>query len=232
MLELRNVSFQYKLKKGNVLVALDDLSLEFRQGVFYTVYGPSGSGKTTCLSLLGGLDAPTSGEVLIDGRPIKDVGYNDLRKSMVSYVFQDYQLFSHMSALENVLTAMKISDPGTEKKAAKNKAMDILLSLGLDERDVTRSVTKLSGGQKQRVAIARALAVDSGYILADEPTGNLDTENTENIIGILRDLVEKYNKCVIVVTHDKTVQDASDVSFVIRDGRLADKVVINAGKLN
>jgi putative ABC transport system ATP-binding protein len=110
--------------------------------------------------------------------------------------------------------------------------MDILLSLGLDERDVSRSVTILSGGQKQRVAIARALAVDSGYILADEPTGNLDTENTENIIGILRDLVEKYNKCVIVVTHDKTVQDSSDVSFVIRDGKLADKIVINAGKLN
>jgi putative ABC transport system ATP-binding protein len=237
MLELRNVKFQYKLrnakhkvKKRDFLIALDDLSLKFDLGVFYTVYGPSGSGKTTCLSLLGGLDVPTSGDVLIDEMPLKEIGFNDVRKTMVSYVFQDYQLFSHMTALENVLTAMKISNPKIERKYARCKATNILLSLGLDGRDISRSVTKLSGGQKQRVAIARALAVDSSYILADEPTGNLDSENTEIIITLLRDLVEKYNKCVIVVTHDKTVQNSSDVSYIIREGRLADTNIINTGK--
>ena len=227
MLELRNVRFQYKLKKGKQKVALDDVSLRFERGVFYSIFGPSGSGKTTCLSLLGGLDIPTSGDVLIDDKPIREIGYNNLRRTTVTYVFQDYQLFSHMSALENVLTAIKISNPKMDKSEAIDKSTEVLLSLGLDKQEISRSVTQLSGGQKQRVAIARAIAADADYILADEPTGNLDYENTEMITDLLRDLVENHNKCVIVVTHDRAVQNSSDISYVIKGGKLAETIEIS-----
>lgn len=216
MLELKNITYSYTKNKD----VLKNLSLQFRPGKFYTIFGSSGSGKTTCLSLLGGLDEPKSGKILLNSKEIKEIGYNNLRRKEICFVFQDFHLFTHMTAIENVMTAIKISDRQISKIEMKKRALDSLLSLGLDEKDLNRRVTKLSGGQQQRVAIARALATKSTYILADEPTGNLDLKNTENILNIFRELVEQHNKCVIAVTHSIKVRDASDICYEIEDGIL------------
>lgn len=216
MLELRNVSFQYNKNK----LVLEELNLQFEPGVFYTLFGPSGSGKTTCLSLLGGLDRPTGGQVLLDGKDIEEIGGARLRQQYVTYVFQDFKLFSHMSAIENLLAALAISQPKMDQKTAKSRAVDILEQLGLEKKDMQRPVTRLSGGQMQRVAIGRALLCDTTYILADEPTGNLDSKNTDIIIDLLRKMAREYHKCVIVVTHSLRVRDASDQCYVMEDGRI------------
>ena len=216
MLELKNITYSYTKNKD----VLKNLSLQFQPGKFYTIFGSSGSGKTTCLSLLGGLDEPKSGKILLNSKEIKEIGYNNLRRKEICFVFQDFHLFTHMTAIENVMTAIKISDRKISKVEMKKRALDSLLSLGLDEKDLNLRVTKLSGGQQQRVAIARALATKSTYILADEPTGNLDLKNTENILNIFRELVEQHNKCVIAVTHSIKVRDASDICYEIEDGIL------------
>jgi len=222
MLTMSNVSYCYqKRKEKPENMVLQDVSAAFETGRFYAVYGPSGSGKTTLLSLLGGLDKPTSGEISLDQRDISEIGYHVLRKSHVSYVFQDFHLFTYMSAVENVMLAMHVTGTCREAKVAREKAIQLLASLGMDRKDLFRTVTKLSGGQQQRVALARALSTNASYILADEPTGNLDGMNTENIISILRSLVDDMGKCVIVVTHSSQVKDAADVCYEINDGRLS-----------
>lgn len=231
MLELKNVTYQYSSGRKNKKFAINNLSLQFNMNTFYTIFGPSGSGKTTCLSLLGGLDRPNAGKVLLDGETIENISGNLYRKKYVSFVFQDFHLFMHMTAMENVLIALKISNPKMGKLDMIKKANDTLRILGLEEQEINRKVSKLSGGQMQRVAIARALAVDAPYILADEPTGNLDCANTDNIISILRDLVDKFGKCVIVVTHSLKVRDASDISYVIEDGKLSETIVLQNQKV-
>jgi len=224
MLTLSNVSYSYKKgKKSPANCVLENISGDFHPGTFYTIFGPSGSGKTTCLSLLGGLDVPTEGEVLLDGKNIKEIGYNYLRKVHISYIFQDFHLFTYMTAIENVMIAMNISGVSKNKKEAQIKSMELLLALGLDEKDLFRVVTKLSGGQQQRVAIARAISSNATYILADEPTGNLDSKNTDNIISILKDLVHVHNKCVITVTHSNKIKEASDVCYEIDNGKFQEK---------
>ncbi|MEI3246159.1 MAG: ABC transporter ATP-binding protein [Lachnospiraceae bacterium] len=220
MLELKNVTYEYQLKHRTKKVALKDISMRLEKGKFYTVFGVSGSGKTTCLSLLGGLDIPTSGKVLLDGQDVMQIGLSQLRRQYVSYIFQDYQLFTYMTAVENVMTALDISHPEMTVQDMKEKAVAVLCELGLTENEINRKVTQLSGGQMQRVAIARALAVDAQYILADEPTGNLDENNTDIIITLLRKLTDDWGKCVVVVTHSRRVQEASDVSFILDDGKI------------
>lgn len=220
MLELKNVTYEYRLKHRTKKVALKDVSMQLEKGKFYTVFGVSGSGKTTCLSLLGGLDIPTSGKVLLDGQDVMQIGLSQLRRQYVSYIFQDYQLFTYMTAVENVMTALDISHPEMTVQDMKEKAVAVLCELGLTENEINRKVTQLSGGQMQRVAIARALAVDAQYILADEPTGNLDENNTDIIITLLRKLTDDWGKCVVVVTHSRRVQEASDVSFILDDGKI------------
>ena len=220
MLELKNVTYEYQLKHRTKKVALKDISMRLEKGKFYTVFGVSGSGKTTCLSLLGGLDIPTSGKVLLDGQDVMQIGLSQLRRQYVSYIFQDYQLFTYMTAVENVMTALDISHPEMTVQDMKEKAVAVLCELGLTENEINRKVTQLSGGQMQRVAIARALAVDAQYILADEPTGNLDENNTDIIITLLRKLTDDWGKCVVVVTHSRRVQEVSDVSFILDDGKI------------
>lgn len=220
MLELKNVTYEYQLKHRTKKVALKDISMRLEKGKFYTVFGVSGSGKTTCLSLLGGLDIPTSGKVFLDGQDVMQIGLSQLRRQYVSYIFQDYQLFTYMTAVENVMTALDISHPEMTVQDMKEKAVAVLCELGLTENEINRKVTQLSGGQMQRVAIARALAVDAQYILADEPTGNLDENNTDIIITLLRKLTDDWGKCVVVVTHSRRVQEASDVSFILDDGKI------------
>mgnify|MGYP004476168535 CR=1 FL=1 len=179
MLEMINVSYAYKSKKEIVHV-LDKVTYRFEIGEMYGIFGPSGSGKTTCLSLLAGLEKPDEGEILLDGENIQNIGGRKLRQNSISLVFQDYQLFDYMTSLENVMVAAQISLPDVPKKELIKMCRDSLVMVGLDDSQITRKVTELSGGQQQRVAIARALITDAKYILADEPTGNLDKENRRN----------------------------------------------------
>lgn len=218
MLTLNHVSFSYRKSKNQKNV-LSDITISFDAGKIYAIYGPSGSGKTTCLSLLGGLDTPTEGSVEIDGTDIKNIGYGELRKHHVAYIFQDYHLFPYMTPIENVMLAASISK-SMPKKEQKEKAAEHLLSIGIDEATMNRPVNKISGGQQQRTAIARALIKSPTYILADEPTGNLDKENAGIVLEILRNLAKQENKCVIIATHSEIVRDYADVTMTIRDGKL------------
>lgn len=191
MLEMINVSYAYKSKKEIVHV-LDKVTYRFEIGEMYGIFGPSGSGKTTCLSLLAGLEKPDEGEILLDGENIQNIGGRKLRQNSISLVFQDYQLFDYMTSLENVL-------------------------VGLDDSQITRKVTELSGGQQQRVAIARALITDAKYILADEPTGNLDKENRRKIVELLQQIAHEQDRCVIVVTHSDYVKKKCDICYEMGD---------------
>lgn len=222
MLTLNHVTFHYPGRRSKGKAALQDVSLTFQPGVFYAVYGPSGSGKTTCLSLLGGLDAPTEGTVELDGVSVQSIGGNKLRRGTVAYIFQDFKLFPYMTALENVLAALQIAQPKLDKAAAQRKAANTLATLGLTQEEQNRRAARLSGGEQQRVAIARALVTDATYLLADEPTGNLDSDNAQRIVEILRSLVEEQGKCVIVVTHSEEVRDAADCCYALRNGRVAE----------
>lgn len=217
MLSMENVSYSYKNRNKVDVKVLENKSMDFEQGKFYTIYGASGSGKTTCLSLLGGLESPIEGRISLDNVDIKKIGYNNLRKHYVSYVFQDFHLFSYMTAIENVMLSIHISGKIKDKRKSKEKAITLLSSLGLIEAEMNRVVTKLSGGQQQRVAIARALATEGNYILADEPTGNLDKENTQNIIDIFKKLAVEQNKCVITVTHSESFRKQCDISYSLED---------------
>ncbi|WP_242844341.1 ABC transporter ATP-binding protein [Candidatus Soleaferrea massiliensis] len=214
-MELKHVSFQYK---NNDRQILDDISITFENGTFYSIFGPSGSGKTTLLSLLGGLDVPSTGEILIDGKGYGQIGYTKLRRHEVSFVFQSYHLLPYMTALENVILPMSISKSHREDR--KEYAKKLLFDLGLQEDEIHRKTKHLSGGQQQRVSIARALSCDARYILADEPTGNLDRKTAEGIVDIFGALAHEHGRCVIVVTHSQEVRDASDVALRLYDRSL------------
>ena len=204
ILALNKVNYSYKNGKK----VLNDISMEFEKGKFYAILGVSGSGKTTLLSLLAGLDEPRNGEILYNNQNIKVKGYENHRKSNISLVFQNYNLIDYLTPIENVRLV--------NKKASE----DILLKLGLDKSQINRNVMKLSGGQQQRVAIARALASEAPIILADEPTGNLDSDTAGEIIEILKKLAKERNKCVIVVTHSKEVANSADIILELSDKKL------------
>lgn len=217
MLSMENVSYSYKKRKETHYI-LKDVTISFCPGKVYSIFGSSGVGKTTCLSLLGGLEKPSSGVISMDEIDIRKIGYSNLRKHSVSYVFQDYHLFSYMTAIENVELAASISDPGN--KSQKAKAVQLLTDLGIDEETMSRQVSQTSGGQQQRGALARALISNPTYILADEPTGNLDHTNSEHIVDLLTSLAHQQNKCIIVATHSEYVRDSADVHIEMKDGQL------------
>jgi putative ABC transport system ATP-binding protein len=210
---MNEVSYSYKSKN-----VLSKQSMKFKEGNMYAIYGSSGSGKTTCLALLGGLEEPDSGEVLLDGENIKQIGYSYLRR----------HLFPYMNAVENVLTAVDFKEYKKRQKqnhkelsgkeieqSLRKKAQEILIELGILAEDQDRPVRQLSGGEQQRVAIARALITDSNYILADEPTGNLDQKNSEIIVGIMQRLAHEKGKCVVIVTHSEQVRRMCDESIFL-----------------
>ena len=182
ILALNKVNYSYKNGKS----VLSDVSMEFEKGKFYTILGVSGSGKSTLLSLLAGLDEPKSGAVLYNNEDIKIKGYEKHRKNNISLIFQNYNLIDYMTPLEN----LKIVNPKADKS--------ILNDLGLKDDEINRNVLQLSGGQQQRVAIARTLVADSPVILADEPTGNLDSGTEDEIIEILKASAHKHGKCVMI----------------------------------
>jgi putative ABC transport system ATP-binding protein len=200
-------------KKRNILTGID---YSFERGKLYTIAGPSGSGKTTLLSIIAGLDIQCDGKVLLNEKDIRDIGLNNYRKKDVSIVFQAYNLINYMTAIENVITAMEISgDLKDKRKIAEEKLREV----GFDEDKMNRIVSKLSGGEQQRVAIARSIATNPDLILADEPTGNLDSTTEKEIIEIFKHLAHDSNKCVIVVTHSNELEKEADVNIKLKDGR-------------
>ena len=216
-LRLENVSYTYK-GKYKTTRAVNGVSCVFDNGKMYAIVGASGSGKSTLLSLLAGLRLPTEGSVYYGGESTKKLNRSKLRRETVSVIYQDFNLFPLLTVEENVMYPLRIrKHPVGEAKAVANEK---LLAVGLKEEQFARLPNMLSGGEQQRVAIARSLAAGSEIILADEPTGNLDSGNSENIISTLRDLAHKENRCVVVVTHDPAVADAADVVLNMRDGVL------------
>lgn len=218
ILEIKNLSYFYQ-DGENIRTILNDVSMHFDKGVFYTILGQSGSGKTTLLSLLSALDSPKSGEVLFNGNDIKAMGYDHYRRNAISIIFQSYNLVPYMTALENVMLPMAITNNAIPKDQ-KTVAYHLLDYIGITQSKADRIVNRLSGGEQQRVAIARSLASNVDIILADEPTGNLDESLEEEMIEIFRDLAHTHQKCVIMVTHSKDIASQSDVSFTLKKGAL------------
>ena len=215
-IEVVNLSHFYQdgMQRKKVL---DNVSCSFESGKFYSILGQSGSGKTTLLSLLSGLDTIEEGDILYNGESIKKIGYNKYRNSYVNIIFQSYNLIPYMTAYENVEVALDIAGIKLSKEDKKEKILSTLNELGIDNSAAFRTVLKLSGGEQQRVAIARCLVIDIPFIMADEPTGNLDEDTEKKIIDIFKKLA-KQGKGVIVVTHSKELADSSDKIYHIKGG--------------
>ena len=214
-LTLTNVTYKYKNAMNN---AVSDISCTFEEGNVYAIVGPSGSGKSTLLSLLAGLDLPTEGEVIFDGDSLVNLNLDRYRRESISMIFQSFHLFPLLTVMENVCFPMELC--GIMPKDARTQAEKLLASVGIRKDQMKRFPSKLSGGERQRVAIARSLASGAKVILADEPTGSLDSVNTQNIIDILAGLAHEREYCVIIVTHDSEVAEAADVALRMRDGEL------------
>lgn len=212
-----------RILRGEITTTLvTDISLSVMPGEFVSITGPSGSGKSSLLYLLGLLDIPTEGEVLVGGEATRALDENhraDLRLAMLGFVFQFHFLLPEFSALDNVLLPMRAL--GRMKDAQmRNRATDLLTTLGLADH-LWKRPDQLSGGQRQRVAIARALANEPSVILADEPTGNLDTVASAQVVSILRRIVDEEKKAVVIVTHDPGLAAKADRQIQIIDGRIA-----------
>ena len=210
ILKIENMSFAYS---PNTRKVIDGLSMEFDEGKVYALEGRSGAGKTTLLSLLAALTRPTEGTITVNGENVFEKDTYAYRASDVGIVFQNYNLLPKLNAIENVELSIDIS--GREVPDKRRHATDILTQLGIADYDLERPVLQMSGGQQQRVAIARALSYDPPIILADEPTGNLDTKTEQEIIQIFDELAHRRNKCVIIVTHSKRVAQMADEVFSI-----------------
>jgi ABC-type lipoprotein export system ATPase subunit len=216
-------SFQ---SRGQVIQVVNEVSFAFTQGQFVAILGPSGSGKSTLLYLLGGLDKPGSGELLIDGVDITKLSAaqeHRFRRQKLGFVFQSFHLIAGLTALENVMLPMELKG-GLTSAAIRQQASALLKQVGIDENRYHHTPGKLSGGQQQRVAIARALANDPRVLLADEPTGNLDTQTGKLIVELLKQLAEQ-GRTVIVVTHDHSIAEAADVCLHMEDGRIVARAI-------
>lgn len=208
-------------------LAIRGISFRVARGEFVSIIGPSGSGKTTLLNILGALDRPTSGKVFIDGVDISKLSNPELaqiRNTKLGFVFQDFNLLSRMSAIENVELPLLIR--GVPAEARRKRAMSLLSRFGLETK-ADRNVNKLSGGERQRVAVARALANDPAIILADEPTGNLDTKNTDIMMDYMRQLNAEFGKTVVIITHNPEVARRAEWLISIRDGQIEKEGVPN-----
>ena len=220
ILEARNVCFRYESKYQTTNV-LKGVTCAFEEGKFYALIGKSGSGKSTFLSLLAGLLLPTSGEVLFEGTPTSSLNLTRYRREHAAVIYQSYRLLPLLTVEENVTYPMELR--GIKGKPAREKAAQLLRRVDLPDELRSRFPGMLSGGEQQRVAIARAISMDSHLMLADEPTGNLDTENSTRIIDLLLDLAHRDGYCVVVVTHDLEIAARADCVYRMRDGLLLDR---------
>lgn len=220
IIELKNINKIYK--NGNISTqVLFDINLAFEIGSFNSIIGSSGSGKSTILNIMGTLDRPTSGEIYIDGKNTYNMSNNelaDLRNRTIGFIFQFHYLLPEFTALENVLMPFKINNNKVSKEVI-DRAENLLEMVGLSNVKNNLAVN-MSGGQQQRTAIARSLMNNPQIILADEPTGNLDSESTENIYNLLRDINKKFNTTFVVITHDKRIAERTDRIVEIKDGRI------------
>ena len=214
-LTIEHVSYQYPGSRSPVL---RDLSGEFLSGEMTAVIGPSGSGKSTLLSLLAGLDRPTEGRILLDGEEIGRMDPDRYRRERVSVIFQSFQLFPLLTVLENVCVPRELQGRG--RRDAEETARALLREVGIPPEEEGRFPAQLSGGEQQRAAIARALSGGARLLLADEPTGNLDGENSRGIVALLRKLAGD-GCCVVVATHDMAIAAEADRVYEMRDGRLS-----------
>ena len=214
-LTLENVSYSYKASQRK---ALDDINATFQNGKVYAVTGPSGSGKTTLLSILAGLDTPTEGEVYIYNEKLSALDLDQYRREQVSMIFQAFHLFPTLNVMENVSFPMELN--GIERDESRTRSRVFLNSVGITDEKHKLFPTNLSGGEQQRVAIARTMASGARILLADEPTGNLDKENGQKIVDILKVLAHENGYCVIIVTHDLEIARQADQVWKMEDGRM------------
>ena len=215
-LTLQRVSYRYPRAARD---ALQGVECRFRAGEVAAVVGPSGSGKTTLLSIMAGLDRPSGGEVLVDGKKLSEMDLDAYRRQYVSVIFQAFHLFPLLTVLENVCFPLELLGAG--EKDAREQARRNLELVGIAEEKHRRYPSQLSGGEQQRVAIARALSSGARILLADEPTGNLDGENSRNIVDILTRLAHEGGYCVVIVTHDPAIAEAADAVYTVADGELS-----------
>jgi putative ABC transport system ATP-binding protein len=219
---LEHVSKRFEGKRQ--VTALDDVSLEIERGEMVSIIGPSGSGKSTLLNLVGGLDRPTAGLVLIDGEKLSDLsddGLTRVRRDKIGFVFQFFNLLPTLTCLENVGLPLHLR--GWARQKVDERARELLTLVQLAPR-LQHLPEELSGGERQRVAIARALSVYPPIILADEPTGNLDTHTGEEILNLVRDLHKRLGSTVVIVTHDMKVAESCPRTIALRDGHVVEDV--------
>ncbi len=223
ILRVENVSFSYKSKYLAVEV-LKDVSCEFSLGKVYSIVGESGSGKSTLLSLLAGLGKPDTGKIFYNDKNICDISLEKYRAEFATVIYQNFNLLPKLNVFENAFLPYQIAKTYNKTENSKSEMIEKvktnLQKVGIDESKHKRYPTMLSGGEQQRVAIVRAMTSPANIILADEPTGNLDSQNSEIVVNLLKDLAEKENYCVIIVTHDTNIANQSDVIYTMKDGRM------------
>lgn len=223
VLKVENVTKVFDSAAGRVS-ALRGIDLQINRGEFVSIVGPSGSGKSTLLNILGALDRPTSGKVLINGIDIFSLDDSEMatmRNHLIGFIFQSYNLINRTTVLKNVALPGIISEMGSDER--ERRAMKLLQVLGIDDK-ASHKPANLSGGQQQRVAIARSLMNDPAIILADEPTGNLDTKTGSEVFELLKMLSNKFRRTVVMVTHNPELAEASDRAIYIRDGKVEKEV--------
>ena len=200
--------------------ALDGITMEIEQGSFTAVVGTSGSGKSTLLHMLGGLDTPTSGSVIVDGQELNGMDRNELtifRRRQIGFIFQNYNLVPNLSIYDNIVLPVELDG----REPDEMYMMEVVRTLGLEDK-LSRKPGKLSGGQQQRAAIARALAAKPAIILADEPTGNLDSRTSQEVIGLLQTTSKNFHQTIVMITHNDEIAQSADRSIRIEDGKIAE----------
>lgn len=213
LLKLENIHYKYVKTDKSVI---NGISYSFNEGKLYCITGESGAGKSTLLSLIAGLDMPTSGSILYEGKDIARINRDLYRSQKIGVIFQHYNLLQNVTAAENIRLSMNIS--GRDTKTNPRIAYTLLSDVGIDEEKADRKILKLSGGEQQRVAIARAVANGAPILIADEPTGNLDSDNEAKIMKIFHRIAHKENKCVIIVTHSQKAAADADIVIRMQDG--------------